>query len=126
MDALIQSGGNPSKYTEYSGNPSAEKVYELTKQIISKPGLRGLWIVGAIANFTRVDTTMEGIARALIEAKPKFPIIVRRSGPFEKEGLDILRKAAQDCGLNMQIFGKELPMTGSARMMVEAAKNFNA
>lgn len=124
MDALMRYGGRPSNYTEYSGNPSAEKVYELTKQIISKPGLRGLWIVGAIANFTRIDTTMDGIARALIEAKPKFPIIVRRSGPFEKEGLDILRNAAKEHGMNMQIFGKEVPMTESAKLMTEAARKF--
>lgn len=124
MDALAKYGGRPSNYTEYSGNPSADKVYELTKQIISKPGLRGLWIVGAIANFTRVDTTMEGITRALVEMKPEFPIVVRRSGPYEKEGLEVLRKAAQEHGLDMRIHGKEMPMTESARLMVDASRKF--
>ncbi len=124
MDALIKCGGKPANYTEYSGNPSAEKVYELTKQIISKPGLKGLWIVGAIANFTRVDSTMEGIARALAEMKPKFPIVARRSGPYEKDGLGILRKTAQENGLDMKIFGKEMPMTESAKIIAEAAAGF--
>ncbi len=124
MDALIKCSGRPANYTEYSGNPSAEKVYELTKQIISKPNLRGLWIVGAIANFTRLDTTMQGIVNALVEVKPKFPIVVRRSGPFEKEGLEILKKAAEEHRLNMHIYGKELPMTQSAMLMVDHASKF--
>ncbi|TAL56729.1 MAG: hypothetical protein EPN86_02485, partial [Nanoarchaeota archaeon] len=57
MDALTGIGGKPANFTEFSGNPSDEKVYELTKIILSKPGLHGLWIVGAIANFTLMDTT---------------------------------------------------------------------
>lgn len=124
MDALIKCGCRPANYTEYSGNPSSDKVCELARQIISKPGLRGLWIVGAIANFTRVDTTMEGIARALAEIRPRFPIVVRRSGPYEKEGLGILEKTARENGLDVRVFGKELPMTESAKIIAEAAKSF--
>jgi citryl-CoA synthetase large subunit len=67
---------------------------------------------------------MEGITRALTEVRPNFPIVVRRSGPYEKEGLEVLRKAARDHGLDMRIHGKELPMTESARLMVEAANKF--
>ena len=123
MDALIGYGGKPSNYTEYSGNPPKEKVYELTKQILSKP-LNGLWIVGAIANFTRVDTTMEGVIEALLETKPDFPIVVRRSGPFEKEGLELLRNAAIEHGLDMEIHGKEMPMTQSAKIIVEKSMQY--
>jgi succinyl-CoA synthetase beta subunit len=50
MDALIKNGGKPANYTEYSGNPSKEKVQKLTKVVLSKPDLHGLWIVGAVAN----------------------------------------------------------------------------
>ncbi len=119
MDALINCGGSASNYTEYSGNPSREKVYELTKQMLSKYGLNGLWIVGAIANFTRVDETMQGIVDALIEVKPKYPIVVRRSGPYEKVGLEILRAAAKAHGLDMTVYGKEMPMTKTARILME-------
>jgi len=124
MDALVNCGGSPSNYTEYSGNPSSEKVRELTKQILSKPGLSGLWIIGAIANFTRVDTTMQGIVDALKEVKPDFPIVVRRSGPFEKEGLDLLRNAAAEHGLNMTVHGKEMPLTKTAETMVTEAEKY--
>lgn len=124
MDALINAGGRPSNYTEYSGNPPKEKVYELTRQILSKPGLNGLWIVGAIANFTRIDTTMEGVIEALLEVKPDFPIVVRRSGPFEKEGLGLLRNAAREHGLDMVVYGKEMPMTKSAKIIAEKAEKY--
>ncbi|MBI2232785.1 MAG: acetate--CoA ligase family protein [Candidatus Aenigmarchaeota archaeon] len=119
MDALINCGGSASNYTEYSGNPPKEKVYELTKQMLSRPGLNGLWIVGAIANFTRVDETMQGIVDAIIEVKPRYPIVVRRSGPYEKEGLDILRTAAKAHGLDMTVYGKEMPMTKTARILMD-------
>ncbi len=119
MDALINCGGSASNYTEYSGNPPKEKVYELTKQMLSRPGLNGLWIVGAIANFTRVDETMQGIVDAIIEVKPKYPIVVRRSGPYEKEGLDILRTAAKAHGLDMTVYGKEMPMTKTAKILMD-------
>lgn len=124
MDALVRCGGSASNYTEYSGNPSREKVYELAKQILSKPGLNGLWIVGAIANFTRVDETMQGIVDALAEAKPDYPILVRRSGPHESEGLEILRNAAKEHGFDMTVYGKEMPMTKTARMLVEMVNSY--
>ncbi|MBI2675586.1 MAG: succinate--CoA ligase subunit beta [Candidatus Aenigmarchaeota archaeon] len=123
MDALLLHGAKPANYAEYSGNPSAQKVYELVKAAASKPGLKGLWIVGAVANFTRVDETMKGVIDALKEIKPNYPIVVRRSGPFEKEGLELLKKAAKEHGWRMEIYGKEMPLTRSAEIMVQRIKN---
>ena len=48
MDALMRAGEKPANYTEYSGNPPREKVYKLAKVVLSKPGLRGLWIAGGV------------------------------------------------------------------------------
>ena len=124
MDALTSVGGKPSNYTEFSGNPSDEKVYELTKVILSKPGLNGLWIVGAVANFTLMDTTMSGVIKALGEVKPKFPIVVRRSGPNEKEGIQILKNAKQNFNLDMTIYGAEKPMTSTAIIMKQKAEDY--
>lgn len=121
MDALLTEGGKPSNYTEFSGNPSADKVYTLTKVILTKPGLKALWIVGAIANFTRVDVTMEGIVKALEELKPTVPIVVRRSGPFEKEGLALLTNIAKKHGLDVEVHGAEMPMAATANLVVKKA-----
>ncbi len=121
MDAVAAFGGRPANYTEYGGNPPAEKVYRLTKVVATKPGLNGLLIAGGIANNTRVDVTFEGIARALEEIRPEYPIVIRRAGPGEEEGLRIMRELAQRLGLDMEVYGAELPMTESARIIVEKA-----
>ncbi len=127
MDALIDAGGKPANYTEFSGDPSDEKMYILTKQAITKPGIKGCWIVGAIANFSRVDTMMTGIVKAFEEVKPKFPIVVRRAGPYEKEGIAILKNAAKKHGWDVEVYGAETPLTATAEIIVKKMrKNGNS
>ena len=117
MDALMKVGLKPANYTEYSGNPPREKVYQLAKIVLSKPGLRGLWIAGGVANFTNVEETFHGIADALDEIKPSYPIVVRRAGPFEKEGMALMRACAERNHLNMKLFGKEMSMSETAGVL---------
>jgi len=124
MDALIDAGGKPANYTEFSGDPREEKMYVLTKQAITKPGVKGCWIVGGIANFSRVDTMMTGIVKAFEEVNPKFPIVVRRSGPYEKEGLAILKDAAKKHGWNVEVYGAETPLTATAEIIVKKVKEY--
>lgn len=124
MDAVEAFGGHPANYTEYGGNPPAEKVYRLTKVVATKPGINGLLIAGGIANNTRVDVTFEGIARALEELKPEYPIVIRRAGPGEEEGLRIMRDLAAQLSLNMVVYGADLPMTEAARIIVEKANAY--
>ncbi len=124
MDALIIAGGNPANYAEFSGDPPKEKVYALAKAILSQKNLRGLWIVGAIANFTRMDQTMQGVVEALREAKPKYPIVVRRSGPYEKEGLQMLTDVGAELGLDIEVHGSEVSMTATAKTIAEKARAF--
>ncbi len=122
MDALIQHGLKPANYTEYSGNPPREKVAALARIVLSKPGLRGLWIAGGVANFTNVAETFQGIIDALDEVKPAYPIVVRRAGPFEQEGMELMRACAARNSLRMTLFGKEVPMGETA---AELAKQVN-
>ncbi len=115
MDALIQQGLQPANYTEYSGNPPREKVHALAKIVLSKPGLRGLWIAGGVANFTNIEETLHGIVDALDEVKPTYPIVIRRAGPYEKEGMALMQECAKRNNLNMKLFGKEMSMSESAK-----------
>jgi len=117
MDALIASGLTPANYTEYSGNPPREKVYQLAKIVLSKPGLQGLWIAGGVANFTNVEETFHGIVDALDEMKPTYPIVVRRAGPYEKEGMVLMQECAKRNKLNMKLFGKEISMSETAQVL---------
>ncbi len=119
MDALEKAGLKAANYTEYSGNPPREKVYELAKIIMSKPGLKGLWACGVVSNFTNVEETFKGFADALEEIKPTYPIVVRRDGPGGEAGRQILRDCAEKNGLNMKVFGKDVPMTETAKVLAE-------
>ncbi len=122
MDALMKAGLTPANYTEYSGNPPREKVHALAKVVLSKPGLQGLWIAGGVANFTNVSETFHGIVDALDELKPTYPIVVRRAGPFEKEGMELMKECAKRNNLHMKFFGKETSMSDTAEILAKAVK----
>ena len=123
MDALIEYGGEPANYTEYGGNPTTEKVYKLTKVILSKPGLKGCWHVGGTANNTDIERTMKGFCQALREIEPDFPIVVRRDGPNADEGFELLRETRDELGLDMKLFRNDTPMTQTAQELMEMIEN---
>ncbi len=126
LDGVLATGGAPANYTEYSGNPPAEKVYKLTKIVLSKKGLNGLLVAGAIANFTDIYETLRGFAEALKEVKPKFPIVIRRAGPRDKEAFEMLREAAKKDGFDFHLFGPETPIDEAAETIVKLAKEYEA
>lgn len=123
LDALIHYGGRPANYVEYSGNPPASVVDELTAKVFSKPGLKGCWVVGGTANFTDIYETMLGFAQGLrkIQPKPLFPIVIRRDGPRQKEAFAMLKEFGEKEGYDFHLFGPETPMSESARIIVELA-----
>lgn len=123
IDALLAHGGRPANYTEYSGNPSAEVVRELTVRVLSQSGIRGCWAVGGTANFTDIYETMCGFVDGLrrVTPKPTYPIVVRRDGPRQAEAFAMLREIAEREGYQLYMFGSETPMEESARLMVKLA-----
>lgn len=117
LDLLQQYGLSPANFAEYGGDPSGERVYELAKVVFSQPDIDAGWVVGGFANFTRLDTTLAGVAKALAEIKPRFPIVVRRAGPGEAQGLEILRNCARENRLDLQVFGRETTIDESLRIL---------
>jgi succinyl-CoA synthetase beta subunit len=125
LDALMQYGGKPANYVEYSGNPPAESVRILTKRVLSRPNLKGCWVVGGTANFTDIYETMLGFVQGLREIKPKptYPIVIRRDGPRQKEAFEMLQKVAKEEGFDFHLFGPETSMAESAKKIVELSNN---
>lgn len=119
MDAIIEYGGRPANYTEYGGNPPTEKVYRLSKVIMSKPDLKGLWHVGGTANNTNILRTMKGFCQALEEEKPDYPIVVRRDGPQADEAFELLRQTRDKLGLKMKLYRNDTMMTQTAKTLIE-------
>ena len=121
MDALLNLGGKPANYTEHSGNPPREKIQKLTQIVLSKPGLKGCWFVGGTANFTDIYETLMGFVEGLreINPKPNYPIVIRRGGPSDKEAFEALKEIGKTEGFDFHIYGRETPMTSTAKIMVE-------
>ena len=124
MDALMASGLKPANYTEYSGNPSREKVAELTKLVVSKPGLKGLLVIGGNANFTDIFETLAGVMDGLESAKQKlhFPIVVRRGGPRWQEAFEMVRERATKNNLDVTLFGPETSMLEAVPVLVKKVR----
>jgi len=128
MDSLFDADGEPANYTEYSGNPPREKVEKLTKIALSREGLAGCLVAGAVANFTDIFETLSGFAEGLLQVRPKplYPIVIRRGGPRQKEAYEMLSLLSKKEGFDIHLFGPETPISVAAKEMVELSKKFKS
>jgi len=95
FDAVRKQGGRPANYCEIGGNPSVQKTCELTKLILSKPGVRKIAVMMNVVSNTRVDIVARGVVKGCIESgrDPAEAItIFRIPGAWEDEGFQILEK----------------------------------
>lgn len=122
-------GEELANYGEYSGNPSTQDTYEYACVILDlmtrHPDPEGrpkhLIIGGGIANFTDVAKTFTGVAQALREFAPRLQAVdarvwVRRGGPNDREGLELMRRLGEEIGVPIEVHGPELHMTRVMRM----------
>src|SRR5947207_274584 len=68
VDAIRKQGGRPANYCEIGGNPSVKKACELTKLILSKPGVRKIAVMMNVVSNTRVDIVARGVIKGCVEA----------------------------------------------------------
>ncbi len=129
LDNLCIFGGKPAVFTEYSGNPTPEKVKGLTKIALMHPGpIHAIWVVGGRANFTDIyETLINGIMGGIRET-PNFdktiPILIRRCGPRDGEAFAQLNKIQNQEGYHLFLRGMATSVADSARMAVhQAAKH---
>jgi len=95
FDAVRNQGGKPANYCEIGGNPSVSKACELTKLILSKPGVEKIAVMMNVVSNTRVDIVARGVIKGCLESgrDPKDAItIFRIPGAWEDEGFKILEK----------------------------------
>ena len=128
LDSLINFGGKPANFTEYSGNPPKEKVAKLTKVVLDKPNIHGLWVIGTVvANFTDIYATLTGFVEGLKETeemlgtKFDFPIVIRRGGPRVEEAYEMLK---ENTDFDFHLQGEETSIAQSAKTMAELAKAY--
>ena len=99
FDAVQKYGGKPANYCEIGGNPSVLKACELTKVILSKPGVEKIAVIMNVVSNTRVDIVARGVVKGVIESgfDPAEKIAVFRiPGAWEAEGFKLLEKYGVD------------------------------
>jgi Succinyl-CoA synthetase, beta subunit len=118
IETCYNIGLKPANFTDIGGNPPAEKMYKITRIILSKPGIKGVLVCGGTANNTRIDVTLgEGVANAIRDLKkegkldPNWVWVVRRNGPEAEKGLRMLYEAFKECGVKGEIYDSSLPLT---------------
>jgi len=119
FDALLRAGGRPANYAEIGGNPTEAKVAALARVVLSKPGVRGLFVAHNLTNNTQVDVLARGVVQALREAgrpPPDFPVVARETGVNEAEGRAIFEAAG------VRWLGEEVTLSEAARVMVQAMR----
>ena len=125
MDALIQAGGKPANYVEYSGNPPRNKVKKLTEITLSREGLNGCLVIGGTANFTDVFETLAGFKDGFEEiGVPKYPVVIRRAGPNSEKAFALLNEFKDKYNLDMDIFGEEVSMTDAVKLIVRKSNEY--
>lgn len=118
FDALVAAGGAPANYSEFGGNPTEQRVYDLTRVVLDKRGVQGLFVAHNLTNNTQVDVVAAGVVRALRDASlgDRFPVVAREAGLHDDEGRQIFEAAGVTC------FGEETSLNVAAEEMVAAMR----
>jgi succinyl-CoA synthetase beta subunit/citryl-CoA synthetase large subunit len=116
FDAIQKYGGRPANYCEIGGNPSVLKAAELTKVILSKPGVDKIAVIMNVVSNTRVDIVARGVIKGVVESgfDPAEKIaIFRIPGSWEEEGYKLLEK------YGVEYLDRTVSMSEAARRAVE-------
>ncbi len=116
FDAIRKHGGRPANYCEIGGNPSVRKAADLTKLILSKPGVDKIAVIMNVVSNTRVDIVARGVIKGVVESgfDPAEKIaIFRIPGSWEEDGFKILAR------YGVEYCDRTVSMSEAARRAVE-------
>ena len=118
FDAIVAAGGRPANYSEFGGNPTEQRVYDLTRVVLDKPGVQGLFLAHNLTNNTQVDVVASGVIRALHDhgAMQPFPVVAREAGLQDEAARLLFDRAGILC------FGEETTLEAAASEMVQAMR----
>ena len=122
IDALKLAGGNPANYVEMSGNPDPEAVRDAVKIVLSKPGIKAIWIAGSFANFTDIQATVGATLAAVADLGLTVPIVIRRDGPNAAAAKEDALQWATEQGVSIRFDRADVDLDTSAQAVVTAAK----
>lgn len=123
MDALLAAGLQPANYTEYSGNPTREKVEKLAEVVLSIPNLDALYVAGSNANFTDIFETLAGVIDGFLASdyskKEGFIILIRRGGPRWQEAFEMVQERLANLPVTLKLCGPEYSLVQTAQDLAQ-------
>lgn len=116
LDTMARLGGKPATAFDITPGPLEEKYYEITKEILRMPNVKGALAGSNITSFSRVQLKVRAIARAVEETGvdlAKFPFIVRFAGAGGEEAKEIAESFS-----GLQYLGDEVTLEEAAECIV--------
>lgn len=123
LDTMARLGGRPATAFDITPGPLEEKYFQITKEILKIPNLKGALAGSNITSFSRVQLKVRAIVRAVRETGvdlARFPFIVRFAGAGGEEAREIARTCP-----GLQYLGAEATLEEAAERIVaqvEAAR----
>lgn len=114
LDGLSAAGGRAANYLEASGNPDPDVLRQAAAIVLSKPGIRGLWVAGSFANFTDIQATCAAILQAMDDVGLRLPIVIRRDGPNADAAVEACARWAAEQGIAFAFHRADMPLEASA------------
>ena len=113
---MARLGGKPATAFDITPGPLEEKYFEITKEILGMPNVKGALAGSNITSFSRVQLKVRAIARAVKETGvdlSEFPFIVRFAGAGGEEAREIARTCP-----GLQYLGDEVTLEEAAERIV--------
>jgi succinyl-CoA synthetase beta subunit len=89
MDELVPLGFLPMNFCDTSGNPTASKLYRITKIILAQPMIEG-YVFASCLSSQQLDNTARGIVKAFREIFPRgatIPCVFSFRGAWDETAL---------------------------------------
>jgi succinyl-CoA synthetase beta subunit len=112
MDELVPLGYYPVNFADTSGNPTASKLYRMTRIIFAQHHIKGYLFVSCISS-QQLDNTARGIIKALLDLYPDtggippIPFVVVLRGAFEDVALDLFKRHGITGAPWVKVMGRE-------------------
>lgn len=122
MDELVPLGFFPRNFCDTSGNPTASKLYRITRVILSQPGIEGYVFVSCLSS-QQLDNTARGIVKAFKEIyresgfHPHIPCVFSFRGAWDETAIAIFEEHGLTSSPWVRILGRD-------STEIEVAKTF--
>ncbi len=119
MDELVPLGFFPANFADTSGNPSASKMYRITKVILSQPHIQGYLFLSCISS-QQLDNTARGIVAALKDlfpasgGRPNIPMLFIFRGAYDEEAIQVFRDHGIAESPWVKLLGRDVDERGAA------------